>query len=774
MTMWYRKAKLNGTEEVVPAPTPNEVVMPEIAPPAPAPPGKFEYPRQLSFKKTPLLEDQWKGTGVWLGSRGMGLDNKDTSSQISDAINELRSKKVLEIEELKNRVQQGLDIAIASGVPVELYLRLVTQVSGERLRQTPEYQAYVEAHGENSASNLRTKMSQLVWQKASQFNRRQITEARQLGIPFTTYIREVGPIDIKDVMSDFISHYEDVDAWGNPKSEDMLASGINQRYFIKQNNADDPEDVKAIRSAQLASPLFRALDALGLLDKSSTAASRVRKMIKIINTKQLWKIKEEFEAAKQAGDQKLMSQISSEPKLTPQEREFQSLYIDGYNNVMEFARILGQFDSELAKEFITNSNEISYQTYARAVKPVPDKLYGEVFGLNTLSNPEREIMSIFRKFGLQPVPKDIKMQADGKDIWGDGNEYFKLDFLLPCDVWKGDEKGVPIIERQVTSIGEFFAMLTQRYRATKENKLLIEPFQAAIAGGDTLFIQKNNYSEEALQKLLDSKGIIYQGSHAEDMLKLWIAKSQQNPELSDAVSNIETHLQTVKDGGIDWLSAYIETVKMELQLKSGFLGQFKQAMSGPEGDDLWDDMLRYQEKINSWWREEKRIRTSMMVEVHVRQMVEGDYNANPTKGNLKRLQSSDAAMQRLRDRLIAHSKQFQAHKNISRLDHYKERHQQMLAQSDYGVRVQELNNLQALLRGQGDILQSLVDTHVDISIPEDKRTAVFVKLVCDRVVSGEPFETMLGRSALAARLARGRGLVLDPVVANWLAGWPDR
>jgi hypothetical protein len=239
--------------------------------------------------------------------------------------------------------------------------------------------------------------------------------------------------------------------------------------------------------------------------------------------------------------------------------------------------------------------DLNYRDFGQRrtqAKVVDDEVFGEDYGLQTRSEAERQILSIFRGLDLQPIPAEIKMPSTkvkkgSKDI----NTEFMCDFLLPCEVLVGtNEDGSPNIKSQVVFVGEYFGWYGSDYENKTSMKEELEPFQAVLTGNDVIFITKDDFAAggNALKLInqLEAKSIIFKGSKSKQIVDEWLSgnKKTANP---DVVEAIESRTQKLTPE-----LAIVKAAKLQLQFKFGEIAQFYQNYANPENSD-------YQQMVTS-------------------------------------------------------------------------------------------------------------------------------------------------------------------------------
>jgi hypothetical protein len=83
----------------------------------------------------------------------------------------------------------------------------------------------------------------------------------------------------------------------------------------------------------------------------------------------------------------------------------------------------------LSEEFKKIDENISYSTHGKrkSSEVLPDEVFKD-YGLETRSKAEREILAIFRKVNLQPIPTEIKMPSTKINAKSGMNTEFLCDF----------------------------------------------------------------------------------------------------------------------------------------------------------------------------------------------------------------------------------------------------------------------------------------------------------------------------------------------------------
>ena len=252
---------------------------------------------------------------------------------------------------------------------------------------------------------------------------------------------------------------------------------------------------------------------------------------------------------------------------------------------------------------------------------VPDEIFGEDYGLTTRSEAERQILAIFRGLDLQPVPVEIKMPSTKvRQGTTEVNTEFMCDFLLPCDVLQmtTDESGrsIPKIIPQVKFIGEYLGFyslkpkteksdqpvdretakrnkIIEDYEKKTELKTMLQPMQTFIAGGDVIYISKDDFESGGnaykLIYQLEQKNIIFRGSKASEELENW--KKDPNGGLSasqELLNEVNNSMQKMSPE-----LSIVRSAMVQLQFKFGELGKFFQNYSDPENSNFRDLVQSY-------------------------------------------------------------------------------------------------------------------------------------------------------------------------------------
>jgi hypothetical protein len=214
-----------------------------------------------------------------------------------------------------------------------------------------------------------------------------------------------------------------------------------------------------------------------------------------------------------------------------------------------------------------------------------DEVFGKDYGLETRSEAERQILSIFRAVDLQPIPAEIKMPSTKvKKGTKDINTEFMCDFLLPCEVLRGWNKdGSPNIESQVVFVGEYFGWYGSDYESKTSMKEELEPFQAVLSGNDVIFISKDDFAAggNALKLInqLEAKSIIFKGGKTKQSIEIWLS---ENKDTADKAT-----YQTIEDrtNKLSPELAIIRAAMLQLQFKYGEIAQFYQKYADPENQE---------------------------------------------------------------------------------------------------------------------------------------------------------------------------------------------
>jgi hypothetical protein len=238
----------------------------------------------------------------------------------------------------------------------------------------------------------------------------------------------------------------------------------------------------------------------------------------------------------------------------------------------------------LSEEFKKIDENISYSTHGKrkSSEVLPDEVFKD-YGLETRSKAEREILAIFRKVNLQPIPTEIKMPSTKINAKSGLNTEFLCDFLLPCEVFMGfDDQGNPIIRSQVIFVGEYFGYFGQEYKDKTAMKEELEPVQALMTGNDVIFISSEDFaSGDNPMKLinqLESKHIIFDGGSAKKTIEKWLSEGNQGrTDVSERIEKLSPE------------QAFLRSAMLQLQMHYGELKDFYKNYSG---DESYREMLK--------------------------------------------------------------------------------------------------------------------------------------------------------------------------------------
>ena len=360
----------------------------------------------------------------------------------------------------------------------------------------------------------------------------------------------------------------------------------------------------------------------------------------------------------------------------------------------------------LADEFAKiPDKELNYKEFFKkkqGAKVLEDEVFGPDYGLDTRSEAERQILSIFRAVDLQPLPAEIKMpSAKAKKGSKTINTEFMCDFLLPCEVLRGWNKdGSPIIESQVVFVGEYFGWYGSDYESKTSMKEELEPFQAVLSGNDVIFISKDDFAAGAnalkLINQLEAKSIIFKGGKTKQLVDRWLSENKGKIDQGtyDAIEQRTNKLSP--EQGI------VRAAMLQLQFKFGEIAQFYQNYANPENSD-------YQGLVSSLYNEykvlkaqsddlNKRIRALQ----HKSKIEASNYDWNDTVTKSKDSEQIESLMEQLRQ---VNYKIRDVYVNNNRVKQIRDSHVNALQNSpDYQARLTELDTLYSYLEQGKDPL----------------------------------------------------------------------
>lgn len=363
----------------------------------------------------------------------------------------------------------------------------------------------------------------------------------------------------------------------------------------------------------------------------------------------------------------------------------------------------------LADEFAKiPDKELNYKEFFKkkqGAKVLEDEVFGPDYGLDTRSEAERQILSIFRAVDLQPLPAEIKMpSAKAKKGSKTINTEFMCDFLLPCEVLRGWNKdGSPIIESQVVFVGEYFGWYGSDYESKTSMKEELEPFQAVLSGNDVIFISKDDFAAGAnalkLINQLEAKSIIFKGGKTKQLVDRWLSENKGKIDQGtyDAIEQRTNKLSP--EQGI------VRAAMLQLQFKFGEIAQFYQNYANPENSD-------YQGLVSSLYNDykvlkaqsddlNKRIRALQ----HKSKIEASNYDWNDTVTKSKDSEQIESLMEQLRQ---VNYKIRDVYVNNNRVKQIRDSHVNALQNSpDYQARLTELDTLYSYLEQGKDPLPSV-------------------------------------------------------------------
>ncbi len=279
----------------------------------------------------------------------------------------------------------------------------------------------------------------------------------------------------------------------------------------------------------------------------------------------------------------IVKQSTQDPTAKPLRTIFNYYFAKEGRGEFENLLTLSGFPN-LSEEFKKIDENISYSTHGKrkSSEVLPDEVFKD-YGLETRSKAEREILAIFRKVNLQPIPTEIKMPSTKINAKSGLNTEFLCDFLLPCEVFMGfDDQGNPIIRSQVIFVGEYFGYFGQEYKDKTAMKEELEPVQALMTGNDVIFISSEDFaSGDNPMKLinqLESKHIIFDGGSAKKIIEKWLSEGNQGrTDVSERIEKLSPE------------QAFLRSAMLQLQMHYGELKDFYKNYSG---DESYREMLR--------------------------------------------------------------------------------------------------------------------------------------------------------------------------------------
>jgi len=292
-------------------------------------------------------------------------------------------------------------------------------------------------------------------------------------------------------------------------------------------------------------------------------------------------ISDDEEGARKLFD--IVKQSTQDPAAKPLRTIFNYYFAKEGRGEFENLLTLSGFPN-LSEEFKKIDENISYSTHGKrkSSEVLPDEVFKD-YGLETRSKAEREILAIFRKVNLQPIPTEIKMPSTKINAKSGLNTEFLCDFLLPCEVFMGfDDQGNPIIRSQVIFVGEYFGYFGQEYKDKTAMKEELEPVQALMTGNDVIFISSEDFaSGDNPMKLinqLESKHIIFDGGSAKKIIEKWLSEGNQGrTDVSERIEKLSPE------------QAFLRSAMLQLQMHYGELKDFYKNYSG---DESYREMLK--------------------------------------------------------------------------------------------------------------------------------------------------------------------------------------
>ena len=367
----------------------------------------------------------------------------------------------------------------------------------------------------------------------------------------------------------------------------------------------------------------------------------------------------------------------------------------GYPNLAdEFAKIP---DKELNyKEFFVKK---------QGAKVIEDEVFGPDYGLDTRSEAERQILSIFRAVDLQPIPAEIKMpSAKVKKGSKQINTEFMCDFLLPCEVLRGwNPDGSPVIESQVVFVGEYFGWYGSDYESKTSMKEELEPFQAVLSGNDVIFISKDDFAAGAnalkLINQLEAKSIIFKGGKTKQMVDSWLSENKGKFD-SQTYKAIEERTNKLSPE-----QAITRAAMLQLQFKFGEIAQFYQNYANPENQEYQNLVVSLYDQYKVLKAQSDELNKRIRALQHKSKIEASNYNWDDTISKSKDADQIENLMQQLREVNYKIRKVYVENDKVKQI---RDSHNNSLLNSpDYQARLNELQTLYDLLEQGKDPLPSV-------------------------------------------------------------------
>jgi len=367
----------------------------------------------------------------------------------------------------------------------------------------------------------------------------------------------------------------------------------------------------------------------------------------------------------------------------------------GYPNLAdEFAKIP---DKELNyKEFFVKK---------QGAKVIEDEVFGPDYGLDTRSEAERQILSIFRAVDLQPIPAEIKMpSAKVKKGSKQINTEFMCDFLLPCEVLRGwNSDGSPVIESQVVFVGEYFGWYGSDYESKTSMKEELEPFQAVLSGNDVIFISKDDFAAGAnalkLINQLEAKSIIFKGGKTKQMVDSWLSENKGKFD-SQTYKSIEERTNKLSPE-----QAITRAAMLQLQFKFGEIAQFYQNYANPENQEYQNLVVSLYDQYKVLKAQSDELNKRIRALQHKSKIEASNYNWDDTISKSKDADQIENLMQQLREVNYKIRKVYVENDKVKQI---RDSHNNSLLNSpDYQARLNELQTLYDLLEQGKDPLPSV-------------------------------------------------------------------
>ena len=365
--------------------------------------------------------------------------------------------------------------------------------------------------------------------------------------------------------------------------------------------------------------------------------------------------------------------------------------------------------SNLADEFSKiPDKELNYKEFFKkkqGAKVVEDEVFGQDYGLDTRSEAERQILSIFRAVDLQPIPAEIKMpSAKVKKGSKEINTEFMCDFLLPCEVLRGWNKdGSPLIESQVVFVGEYFGWYGSDYESKTSMKEELEPFQAVLSGNDVIFISKDDFAAGAnalkLINQLEAKSIIFKGGKTKQLVDSWLSENKGKVD--------QTTYQSIEDrtNKLSPEQAITRAAMLQLQFKFGEIAQFYQNYANPENQDYQNLVVSLYDQYKVLKAQSDDLNKRIRALQHKSKIEASNYNWNDTISKSKDADQIETLMEQLREVNYNIRRVYVENEKVKQI---KKSHTNALLNSpDYQARLNELQTLYDLLESGKDPLPNV-------------------------------------------------------------------